>query len=257
KIKKIDLKVSIITVCYNSVITIEKTILSVLNQTYGNIEYIIVDGGSTDGTIEIIKKNVNKISKNIIWVSEPDKGIYDAINKGITIASGDLIGILNSDDVFFDKLVISNIVKFHVCNNIDASIGDVVQVDSKNKVIRNYNSKSWIPSKLKFGFMPPHPSIFMQRRLFSELGMYNIDLKIAADYELIIRFFLIHNVIWKYSNITTTSMLVGGVSSSGLKSYNIITEEITKALQINSVKFSKVVLRLRMVWKVFELIRKK
>jgi hypothetical protein len=104
--------------------------------------------------------------------------------------------------------------------------------------------------------MPPHPSIFIQRDLFSKLGMYKTDYKIAADYELIIRFFLIHKITWKYSNITTTSMLIGGVSSSGVKSYNIVTEEISKALKINSVKFSKLVLRLRIVWKVFELFKK-
>jgi glycosyltransferase involved in cell wall biosynthesis len=255
-LNKSQFNVSIITVCFNSEKTLEKTILSVLNQSYVNIEYIIIDGGSTDGTIDIIKSNVNKFSNNLIWISESDNGIYDAINKGISLASGDLIGILNSDDIFFNQLVIEEIVNFHLSHKIDASIGNVVQIDSRNKIIRGYNSKSWVPSKLKIGFMPPHPSIFIRRDIFSKLGMYKIDYKIAADYELIIRFFLIHKITWKYSNITTTSMLIGGVSSSGVKSYNIVTEEISKALKINSVKFSKLILRLRIVWKVFELFKK-
>jgi glycosyltransferase involved in cell wall biosynthesis len=255
-LNKTQLNVSIITVCFNSEKTIERTILSVLNQSYKNIEYIIIDGGSKDKTIDIIKSNANKFSKNLIWISEPDKGIYDAINKGIILASGELIGLLNSDDIFFNNFVIEDIVKFHKFHNIDASIGNVVQIDSRNKVIRGYSSKSWMPGKLKIGFMPPHPSIFIRRDLFSKLGMYKIDFRIAGDYELIIRFFLIHNIIWKYSNITTTSMLIGGVSSSWLKSYNIVTDEISKAFKINSVKCFKLILRLRILWKVFELFKK-
>lgn len=250
------MKVTLITVCFNSEKTLEKTILSVSSQSYFNIEYIIIDGGSTDGTIDIIMSCVHKFSNNLIWISEPDKGIYDAINKGIYMASGDLIGILNSDDTLFNQFVVEDIVNFHLLHNIDASIGNVVQIDSRNKILRVYNSKSWLPSKLKIGFMPPHPSIFMKRDLFSKLGFYNIDYKIAADYELIIRFFLIHKIVWKYSNITTTSMLIGGVSSSGVKSYNIVTTEISKALKNNSVNFSKLILQLRITWKVVELFNR-
>jgi glycosyltransferase involved in cell wall biosynthesis len=251
------MKVSVITVCYNSKKTIEKAILSVLNQSYEKIEYIIVDGGSDDGTVELICSTINEFSRNVIWISEPDKGIYDAMNKGLRLATGDLIGILNSDDTFFSNSVVKDVVSFHKLYNIDVSIGNVVQINSENKIKRIYNSKSWTPTKLKYGFMPPHPSIFIRKRLYGNLGVYNIDFEIAADYELITRFFLVHKAEWKYSGITTTSMLLGGVSSSGMKSYQLISLEITKALEINGIKFSRIILHLRVFWKLYELIKRK
>ena len=153
------MKISIITVCYNSVATLEKTILSVAEQTYKNIEYIIVDGNSNDGTIDIIQNNQDKITK---WISEPDKGLYDAMNKGIAMATGDIVGILNSDDTFYSKTVLAQIATFHNTNAIDASVGTIMQHKENGKVVRVYSSKYWTPEKLKIGFMPPHPSIFFK-----------------------------------------------------------------------------------------------
>jgi glycosyltransferase involved in cell wall biosynthesis len=163
------MKISIITVCYNSATTIEKTILSVASQTYLNIEYIIVDGSSKDNTLEILKRHENKISK---WISEPDKGLYDAMNKGVAMATGDLIGILNSDDTFNSKTVIEEIAKFHKNNSIDASVGNIVQHRENGKIVRLYSSKYWSPQKLTIGFMPPHPSIFFKKQLFEKYGDY-------------------------------------------------------------------------------------
>jgi glycosyltransferase involved in cell wall biosynthesis len=247
------MKISVITVSYNSAQTIESTILSVASQTYKNLEYIIVDGSSTDSTVSIIKKHQNKIFK---WISEPDKGLYDAMNKGLSMATGDLIGILNSDDTFYSNTVIEEIANFHNNSTIQASVGNIIQHKENGKVIRLYSSKLWNPEKLKIGFMPPHPSIFFKRDLFDKYGNYDLGFKIGADYELISRFFLKNKISWKYSGITTTAMLVGGLSSSGSSSYKLITKEIQKALTMNGIKFSPLKIRMRFMWKLIGFLRK-
>jgi glycosyltransferase involved in cell wall biosynthesis len=247
------MKISLITVCYNSAATIEKTILSVAAQTYTNIEYIIVDGNSKDVTVDIIQKHEEKITN---WISEPDQGLYDAINKGIAMATGDIIGILNSDDTFHSNTVLAEIASFHIANSIDASVGNIMQHKDNGKVVRLYSSKYWNPEKLKIGFMPPHPSIFFKKELFKKFGDYTIGFKIGADYELITRFFLKNNISWKYSGITTTAMLVGGLSSSGAASYKIITKEIQKALIMNGHPFSPFKIHMRFIWKIFGFFKK-
>lgn len=242
------MKISIITVCYNSEKTIEKTILSVLSQSYKDIEYIIIDGQSTDGTLAIIDKYKDKLS---YFISEKDKGLYDAMNKGVKAASGDFIGILNSDDVFFSKNVISNIADFHTAMpRIKASVGNIIQINEEGKKVRNYSSKNWKPHLLKFGFMPPHPSIFFSKDLFSSYGYYKTDYKIGADYELITRFFLKNRIEWAYSKTTTTTMLIGGLSSSGLESYRRISKEIKRALKENKISFLAPAVDLRFLWKI-------
>jgi len=247
------MKITIITVCYNSASTLEKTIVSVELQSYKNIEYIIVDGNSNDGTIELIKKHEDKISK---WISEPDKGLYDAMNKGIALATGDLIGVLNSDDTFYSTTVVAEIAHFHQQNDIEASVGTIMQHTATGKVVRIYSSKKWSPEKLKIGFMPPHPSIFFKKNLFAKYGNYDLGFVIGADYELIIRFFLKNNVSWKYSGITTTAMLVGGLSSSGSASYKLITQEIQKALLMNGISFSPIKIKFRFILKIIGFVKR-
>ena len=247
------MKVSIITVCYNSGETIEKTFQSVGQQTYSEIEYIVIDGGSKDSTVKCILNSRSLISK---WVSEPDKGLYDAMNKGIAMATGDIVGILNSDDTFYSSTVIEEIANFHKNNNIEASVGSIIQHKLSGKVVRLYSSRHWKPEKLKIGFMPPHPSIFFKRELFNKFGLYDLDFKIGADYELITRFFLKNKIIWKYSGITTTAMLVGGLSSSGSSSYKLITKEIQKALNMNRVVFSPLKIKIRFFWKIISFLKK-
>lgn len=246
------MKISIITVCYNSSNTIEKTILSVAGQTYKNIEYILVDGNSKDNTIEIIKRHNDKISK---WISEPDLGLYDAMNKGIALSTGDLIGILNSDDTFYSVTVLEEIAAFHQQNDIDASVGNIVQHKDNGAIVRLYSSKYWSPEKLTIGFMPPHPSIFFKTGLFDKFGNYDLGFKIGADYELITRFFLKKKIAWKYSSITTTAMLVGGLSSSGTSSYQLITKEIQKALTMNGIEFSPFKIKMRFFWKIIGFLK--
>ena len=248
------IKISIITVCYNSVRTLEKTILSLAGQTYSNIEYIVVDGNSNDGTLEIIKMHKDKIAK---WISEPDIGLYDAMNKGIALATGDIIGILNSDDIFYSNTVIQEIVNFHRINNIEASMGNIVQHKHNGKVVRRYSSNNWNPQKLRSGYMPPHPSIFIKRELFDKFGLYHLGFNIAADYELIVRFFLKNKINWKFSGITTTAMLIGGLSSSGISSYSVITKETCKALTINDISFSSMQIKMRFLVKIMEYVKVK
>jgi glycosyltransferase involved in cell wall biosynthesis len=247
------MKITLITVCYNSASTLQKTIESVANQTYTKIEYVIVDGSSKDETLSIIKKYDSIVFK---WISEPDKGLYDAMNKGIAMATGDIIGILNSDDTFNSNTVLEEIANFHTYNSIDASVGNIVQHKEDGKIVRLYSSKYWNPEKLKIGFMPPHPSIFFKKELFEKYGNYKLGFVIGADYELISRFFLKEKISWKYSGITTTAMLVGGLSSSGTASYKLITKEIQKALGMNGISFSPFKIRMRMVWKIIGFLKK-
>lgn len=246
-------KLSIITVCYNAEKTIRNTIESVLQQKEADIEYIVIDGHSKDGTMRIVYEYKDHISRII---SEPDKGLYDAMNKGIALATGDFIGILNSDDTFFDDETIKKITEFLTLNkDVDAIIGDIIQHNGK-KILRRYSSKKWTPEKLKIGFMPPHPSIFFKKDLFQKFGDYNLKYSISADYELITRFFLKHKISYKYSGVLTTSMLRGGASSSGLKSYNRITQQVSALLKENGISYSPTMIQLRFIWKIFEFIRK-
>lgn len=247
------MKISIITVCYNSDKTIEDTLKSVVSQTYKDIEYIVIDGGSKDKTLDII--NQYKIHIDF-WVSEPDKGLYDAINKGIQKATGDFVGIINSDDVFYENDTIEKIAKYITENpDLDAVTGDIIQ-HKNNRIIRKYSSEDWTPEKLKIGFMPPHPSIFIKTNLFQQFGYYREDYKIGADYELIVRYFLKNKISYKYSGIITTSMAVGGASSSGLKSYKMITKEIKKAFQHNDIKYNSLKVKFRFLWKILGYINK-
>ena len=162
------MKFSIITVSFNSEKTIERTINSVLSQNYSNIEYIIVDGDSKDSTIQIIEKYKNSIHQ---FISEKDEGIYDAINKGISMATGDIVGILNSDDIFSNQNIITEVVGIFLENpHLDSIIGNIAFINGNEKIVRVYNSKNWTPKKFLYGFMPPHPSFYCKRELFQKFG---------------------------------------------------------------------------------------
>jgi glycosyltransferase involved in cell wall biosynthesis len=247
------LKISIITVCYNSAKTIERTFQSVRKQTYSNIEYIVIDGNSIDNTLKIIENYKDIITKVI---SEPDKGLYDAMNKGIKLATGDIVGILNSDDIFYSNKTLEEVAFFHKKKSVQASVGNIIQLNEAGKIVRKYSAKNWKPDKLRIGFMPAHPAIFFNKELFEKFGYYYLDFTIGADYELITRFFLKHKISWKFSNITTTSMLIGGLSSSGIGSYMLISKEISKALKRNDIIFSETKVKLRAFWKIIGFFKK-
>ena len=246
-----NLVVSIITVSNNSVGTISDTIKSVLAQTYPNIEYIIIDGSSTDGTIELINSFGTSISK---FISEPDNGIYDAINKGIKLATGDIVGILNSDDFFFDDFVLEKVSQAFSENEIDAVYGDVQLVDpiKTSKIVRFSSSKLFNTGKFKFGFMPAHPSFYVKKELFEKLGYYKTDYKIAADFELLIRYLYINQISYKYLEMTFVSMRTGGISNKSIRNRYILNKEIDRACKENGIKTNFIYIYSKYFRKLFE-----
>lgn len=248
------MKVSIITVTYNSAVTIKDTIESVIAQDYSNIEYIIIDGASSDNTMHIIEGYRDKISLKV--VSEPDKGIYDAMNKGIRAATGDLIGILNSDDFFSSPCVIKSIVNaFNEFPNSDAVYGDVhfVNADNLNKPTRYYSSRVFKPSLLRFGFMPAHPALYIKKAIYDKFGLYKTDYKIASDFEIIARFFYKYAIQSKYLPIDMVTMRVGGVSTKNIKSKIILNKETVRACKENGVKTNLLMILSKYFYKIFEL----
>lgn len=248
------MKISIITIAYNSEDTIEDTILSVINQTYKNIEYIIVDGGSTDKTIEIIEKYKENIQT---FISEPDKGIYDAMNKGIRLATGELIGILNSDDFYANKNVIKNIAE-HIKEN-DSIYADLVYVDRKDtdKVIRYWKSGEYKKNAFLKGWMPPHPTFFLKKAIYEQYGTYNLSLKSAADYELMLRVLHKEKITTIYYPEIITKMRVGGQSNASISNRLKANKEDRKAWDINNIDPKFYSLYLKPLRKVSQFIRKK
>jgi len=229
------MKVSIITVVLNNAEYIEACIQSVINQDYENIEYIVIDGGSTDGTIGVIKKYEDKIN---VWISEPDDGIYYAINKGIDMSSGDIIGMLHSDDLYIDAHVISNIVRKFSKDNVDSVYADLVYVERNNlsNVVRYYDSSVFQISKFAYGWMPAHPSCFIRKNVYAKYGLYKTDYIIAADYELLVRFYAKHRISYSYLPKVIVKMRSGGLSTRNFKSNVILNGEIVRACRENGIE---------------------
>ena len=228
-------KVSIITITYNSEETLIETIDSVLNQTYKNIEYIIVDGASTDDTVSIVHSYKDKITK---FVSEKDKGLYDALNKGISMATGDVVGILHSDDFYTNHHVIQNVVNAFKTGNADAVYADLFYVDKDDthKIHRKWKSGHYKHGMFRHGWMPPHPTFFVKREIYEKYGHFNLDLVSAADYELMLRFIHKHQIKLAYLPEFIIKMRVGGKSNLNLKNRIRANKEDRKAWKINGLK---------------------
>ena len=246
------MKISLLTVSFNSASTIKDTIESIRSQNYKDIEYIVVDGNSTDGTINILKSYDSFISK---WISEPDKGIYDAMNKAIKMATGEVVGILNSDDFYANHQILSQVAREFSDPSIDVVFGDLVFVDSQNlsKTVRKYSSAKWHPGKFAWGFMPAHPTVFIRRKYYDQFGLFKTDYKIAADYELLIRFLFVHQLKYKYLPITMVKMRRGGVSSRNLMSNVILNNEIIRGCRENGIRTNVVMVYLKYFRKLSEL----
>ncbi len=229
------MKVSIITICYNSEETLEDTIKSVLSQDYADIEYIIIDGNSKDGTLDIIEKYRSEIS---VIVSEPDKGIYDAMNKGVQNATGELIGILNSDDFYTSPNVISQIVSTIKKENSDSIYADLEYVDRENtdSVKRKWISGNYSHGNFKWGWMPPHPTFFVKKWVYEKYGTYSLELKSAADYEFMLRVLHKQKISTSYLPKIITKMRVGGESNITLKNRLRANKEDRKAWRMNGIK---------------------
>lgn len=246
------MKVSIITATYNSAATIRDTLESVASQTYVDIEHIIIDGASKDDTLEIVKQfpHVAKV------ISERDKGIYDAMNKGILAATGDVIGLLNSDDFLTRNDSIENIVNTLIETKSDSVFGDIKFVSQADlsKVVRYYSSKEFKPNKFEWGYMPAHPTFYTYKKFYDEFGLYKLDYKICADFDFLIRLLYTHRLSYTYIKKDLVTMRTGGVSNINLKSRYILNKEIVRACNENGIKTNLLKVSLKLFNKLSELI---
>lgn len=251
------MKVSIITVVFNREKTIERSIQSVLNQSYKNIEYIIIDGASKDGTMKIVHAYKDRIA---VIVSEKDKGMYDALNKGIKAATGDVVGILHADDEFASSAIIEKVVEQLQSNTAtDAVYGDVgfIKEEQPDKIVRYYSSAIFKTSLFKWGFIPAHPTFFCYRKFFDLYGFYRTDLDIAADFDLLVRYLYQHQLRTEYIPEMLVKMNLGGKSTSGISSTLKINRELKKILSEYQLPSSYLRLYARYFIKVLEYRRKR
>ena len=249
------MKITVITTSFNSAKTIEGTLKSVLTQTYEDYEYLIVDGASTDGTLDIAHRYEPLFEGRMKIVSEPDKGIYDAMNKGIAHATGDVVGFLNSDDFFTDDSVLETIAKsFMAIPELEAVYGDVHYVDESDltRTVRYYSSHRFYREKMRRGYMPAHPSFYCKKSCFDKFGNYDISFKIAADFELLLRIIYKGNIAMTYIPKDFVTMRTGGASSSGLKSHRQIFKDHWRAFRKNGIKTNLLLYSTRYLGKITE-----
>mgnify|MGYP005981263833 CR=1 FL=1 len=231
------MKISIITATYNSGATLRDTIKSVLSQNFSDWEHIIVDGKSKDDTIGIVKELEPEYSGRLRWISEPDNGIYDAMNKGLRMAKGDIVGILNSDDFFSDPMVLSRIDSEFRNNNIDAVYGDIhfVESDNLSHCVRYYSSRFFQSWMMVFGYQPAHPSFYCRKACYEKYGGFDTSFRIAADFENMLRLIHINNIKIRYIPMDFVTMRIGGASTNGLVSHKNIIMDHYKAYRKNGV----------------------
>lgn len=230
------MKISIITVVYNNEKTILDAMHSVLSQTCENLEYVIIDGLSKDNTVNLIRQFEDKLG---YFVSEKDNGLYDAMNKGISACTGEVIGILNSDDLYQDAMVIEDVMKqFKEDPTLDILYGNLVYVksDDTNKVVRNWKSKSYYKHFFENANVPPHPSLFVRSKVYKEAGLFDLQYKLAADYELMLRMFKKHNFKSKYINRLVIKMRLGGATNQSFTNIVNQNKEILKSWKNNGLK---------------------
>lgn len=229
------MKISVITVCFNSAASISDTLASVVCQTHPDIEHIVIDGGSTDATLSIVRNRGGHVAQ---LLSEPDHGIYDAMNKGLRLATGDLVGFLNSDDIFAHRNVVSSIARAaQEAPEADSVYGDLVYVHAEqpDQVLRYWRSGEFTQSKLRFGWMPPHPTFYVRTVRLSEVGYFNDQLRIAADYEFVLRWLARPNARAAYIRDVLVRMRVGGASNHSLNAMLSKSREDLWALQHNRI----------------------
>lgn len=228
------MKISIITAVFNAARTIEETLLSVAQQTHQDVEHIVVDGGSTDGTREIIDRYRHRIAKVVF---EPDQGVYDAMNKGLALASGDVIGFLNADDLYASKDVLSTVVSIMEREGLDALFGDVEFFKPKDPTgtVRRYRSARFRPDQIALGWMPAHPALFLRRRVYESYGLFRTDYRIAGDFEYCARIFHGNTLAYRSLPETLVRMRVGGISTSGWRNTLLLNKEVLRACRENGI----------------------
>lgn len=240
-----------ITVAYNSGVTIKRTLESVAAQDYPDLEYIVVDGGSTDSTLEQVEQYPDLVTE---LISEPDRGIYDAMNKGVLRATGEIVGILNSDDFYLCSDVLKEVAALFCADpSLEVVLGDVdfVADDDLNKTVRNYRAGRFKPWMFRFGLMPPHPAVFVRKSAYERVGLYKLGYRIAADFDFLVRLLLIDGANYRVAGKHWVRMRIGGTSTAGWRSNLISTREMLRSLRENKVFSSTPMLLLRLPVKFF------
>lgn len=249
------MKISVVTATFNSGSTLRDTIESVLGQSCPDVEHIIVDGGSKDDTLEIIREYEERYCGRLRWISEPDKGIYDAMNKGIRMATGDVVGILNSDDFYTSCDVLSCVAREFMSGTIDALYGDIHYVNdgALDKCVRYYSSRHFSRGLMRMGFMPAHPSFYCRRDVYLKYGLFDTSYRIAADFENLLRLIYVNRIETRYVPLDFVSMRTGGASSSGMVSHRRILKEHLKAYRQNGIYSNILFEGCRYAYKVIEI----
>lgn len=249
------MKISVITPTYNFAPTLARTIESVISQNYADLEYIIIDGGSSDNTVEIVTSYQDRLKIN--FISEPDNGIYDAMNKGIKLATGEIICILNSDDIFYDDKVLSTIATAFSDEKVEVVYGDIKYfADDVDKTNRYWKTGEYKASKLNNGWIIPHPALFVRKSVYDTCGLYNTDFRIAGDYEFILRMLKKYNFTLKYIPQVFVKMFDGGISGRNLEHRNKGWIELKQAWVVNGLPVPKLFILRRVLFKVSQLIFK-
>ena len=253
------MKISLITATYNSAETLRDTMQSVLNQTFKDVDYIVVDGGSKDATMDIVKEFEPQFEGRLRWVSERDKGIYDAMNKGVRMAQGDIVGILNSDDFFASDKVLETVNNaFTESQTIEGVYADVRYVDwhDTGKTVRMFSGKDFKREKLCWGKMPPHPSFYVRRGCYDKCGLYSLDYPICADYDMFVKMIWEANIKTLYINDVFVNMRSGGTSSSGIRVHRKIMKERMRCVREHNLPSNFFKQTSRYFEKVFSLLKK-
>lgn len=257
------MKVSVITATWNSGKTVQDTIDAVLRQWLPvgvELEHVIKDGGSKDDTVKIIKRNEPRYAeagKSLRWVSEKDGGIYDAMNKGVKMASGDIIGILNSDDFYTSNDVLQKVAEeFQKDSSFEAVYGDIhfVKPENLKKCTRYYSSKSFRPWLLRFGFMPAHPSFYVRREVYEKYGLYDLQFRTSSDFEWMVRLFAKHHIRAKYLPMDFVTMRDGGESTAGMEAKRKVNNDIVGSLRKHGIYTCGAFKYVRYAWKSVELL---
>lgn len=249
------MKISVITVVFNAARTIAGTLDSVAAQRHSDIEHIVVDGASTDGTLAVIKRHGQRVAR---LVSEPDHGIYDAMNKGLRLATGDIIGFLNADDVYADTGVLARVSAAMETGKLDALFGDAefVSPDRPDHPLRRYRSGRFRPGRIAWGWMPAHPTLFLRRHVYDRFGLFRTDYRIAGDFELVARMF--HGDTLKYRHVpeVLVRMRTGGVSTGGWRNTLLLNREVLRACRENGISTSLPKILSKYPAKLLEFIRR-
>ena len=248
------MKISIITATYNSEKTLRNTLENILGQTYQDYESIIVDGASKDGTMDLVRELEPRFQGRMKWISEPDKGIYDAMNKGIRMASGDVVGLLNSDDFYTSNDVLETIAKTFEGSDIDACYGDIHYVNDNDleKCVRYYSSAKFTPKRMMYGYIPAHPSFYCRKEVYQKYGLFDTSFKIAADFEQLLRLIYVEKIKTEYIPKDFVTMRTGGASNASISSRIAIMKEHLRGFKKNGIRNNCFRLSLRYFSKLLE-----